>query len=734
MIKSLKSLRPFYIVVFLLAITGGYVLTSLAQKQPSKKTYTAPETTGKTKPSSVLVKTSKEEITLDEFEAAYRRMNDKDPYGSTLDSLKDFLTIYSDYRLKLLEAKDQKLDQDPKIQKEISGYRTMLAGPFILDKMITEPAIHKEWERRQFEVDAAHFLAQTRSNDPADTLRAFKRAMKAIEKLNNGETMSEIVLSDKDMNFINTGQLTKEPRDISNGKAPKTSKDSSWEGSDDKNSAKNGGDIGWFTGGQTVRPFEDAVYSLKIGEHTMYPVRTRFGYHVISLIDKHPRLGGLYVHHILINMNKNVRGDDTLSFYRRADSILKAIKAGGNFEQIARQSSEDFTTKNKGGDMGIINREERRTEGSFDKTAYGLKDGEISGIIRTSKGYHIIRRDSSFAAKTFDQEKDGLKKAYKQYYFGDDKTEKLAEVRKQNNAQIVQSAVNIFMSRVDSSRTTLDSTWSKNFTLGEKNLPIAEIEGKKWTISALIDSMKSQPGTPLARNSVIEQINKNLDDQALDIMARDVSKNFPEFEKIMDDYKNGITLFELENKRIWTKVVPDSVKERAFYEEHKPRFMWPERVDVSEIYVYNDSVAKSLYKRIINGENFDTLAKHYTERPGFKEKAGRWGLLTKDENELSKKVFGFTVDDVKEPFDFQAGFSIVKVNRRAPIMQKSFEEARQEVASLYQDDLSNELRLEWVTELRKKYKLHINYPVIEEAWNAHHSRKSDTGMLKSEGM
>ena len=62
-----------------------------------------------------VIKTTKETISLGEFEDAYRRMNDKDPYGTTLDSLKDFLNIYSDYRLKLLEAKELEIDQDPKI-------------------------------------------------------------------------------------------------------------------------------------------------------------------------------------------------------------------------------------------------------------------------------------------------------------------------------------------------------------------------------------------------------------------------------------------------------------------------------------------------------------------------------------------------------------------------------------------------------------------------------------------
>ncbi|MEP7234754.1 MAG: hypothetical protein ABI778_05615, partial [Ignavibacteriota bacterium] len=115
--------------IIALTIIGGFLTTGHAQKGKSK-TSTAPSATAaKGSASPVLIKTAKDEVKLDEFESAYRRMNDKDPYATTLDSLKDFLTIYSDYRLKLLEAQELKLDQDPKIQTEIEGYRSMLAGP-----------------------------------------------------------------------------------------------------------------------------------------------------------------------------------------------------------------------------------------------------------------------------------------------------------------------------------------------------------------------------------------------------------------------------------------------------------------------------------------------------------------------------------------------------------------------------------------------------------------------------
>jgi parvulin-like peptidyl-prolyl isomerase len=124
------------------------------------------------------------------------------------------------------------------------------------------------------------------------------------------------------------------------------------------------------------------------------------------------------------------------------------------------------------------------------------------------------------------------------------------------------------------------------------------------------------------------------------------------------------------------------------------------------------------------GENFDSLARKYTERPGFKEKAGHWGLLQKDENEMSKRAFTFVPEEIKEPFRFQTGYSIVRLNRRVPASQKTFDEARQEVGSQYQEAKSQELRKTWVESLRKKYNRQVNREILLANWKKYHSDKA----------
>ncbi|HYM19815.1 MAG TPA: peptidylprolyl isomerase [Candidatus Kapabacteria bacterium] len=726
MVKVNRFIRLAAAIGAAAAISALVVSQPFAQKKNKQPVSSSSTDTRSTETKSpVLIKTSKESVTLADFEKAYKRMNDKDPYATSLDSLKDFLVIYGDYRLKLLDAKAQGLEKDPKIIKEMEGYRHLLAGPFVIDKMLTEPQVERLYERRKYEVLAAHFLASVHNwSDPSDTLKAYKRAAEAIKRLKAGEPMGMIVLSDREKTFMDNPAQAR--RIESQKQMQKTANDSSeWKGSDDPTSVPNGGSLGWFTAGMTIRPFEEAVYQLEPGSFSQLPVRTKFGYHVIYLIDKRLRNGGIKVHHILVAMNKSVKGPDTTRFYHKADSLLKAIRAGAKFEEVAKMSSDDNGSADLGGNLGAIDHETHRAEAAFDDAIWAMKDGEISGIVRTGKGYHIIRRDGMLPPHSFDQDKEVLKKVYKNYYLNEDKDKLLAVVRRKNNVNIDSGNINVFMSRIDSSRTSVDTGWAKRFTAGERNLAIYTFGGNVYNIATLADSLTAQPGYPLARNQIYDFINKSIESKSIDFLAADISARYPEFDQIMADYQNGIMLFELENRRVWSKVKPDSTGEIKFYAEHISRFMWPERIDVSEIYTLSDSLSNALYKRIRDkGENFDTLAAHYTERPGFKEKAGHWGLMTKDENEMAKKAFALTADDVSQPFNNQAGLSIVKVNKRVPITQKTFAESRQEVASQYQDEMSNDLRQKWVDELRKKYHREIITAPLEASYKEQHGMSS----------
>ncbi len=92
--------------------------------------------------------------------------------------------------------------------------------------------------------------------------------------------------------------------------------------------------------------------------------------------------------HILVMIPKNATPEQEKEAWGKAEKILAELKNGGDFAQLAKQNS-DCASKANGGDLGFIKLGFMPKE--FDDAAFKLKPGEISGIVKTGYGLHIIR-------------------------------------------------------------------------------------------------------------------------------------------------------------------------------------------------------------------------------------------------------------------------------------------------------------------------------------------------------
>jgi peptidyl-prolyl cis-trans isomerase D len=94
---------------------------------------------------------------------------------------------------------------------------------------------------------------------------------------------------------------------------------------------------------------------------------------------------------------------------KNAEDVLKQAKKGGKFEDLAKKYSEDPGSKEKGGDLGWIT--QGQTVPEFEKTAFGLDKGQISELVKTQYGFHIIKvlEKETARTKTFDEVKDSLR-------------------------------------------------------------------------------------------------------------------------------------------------------------------------------------------------------------------------------------------------------------------------------------------------------------------------------------
>lgn len=95
------------------------------------------------------------------------------------------------------------------------------------------------------------------------------------------------------------------------------------------------------------------------------------------------------VRHILIRADKNTDKATRDKAKRTAEDVRKKLIAGEDFEDLAKKYSEDPGSKERGGDIGFIAKGDTVPE--FEKAAFALKEGEISQVVETVYGYHIIK-------------------------------------------------------------------------------------------------------------------------------------------------------------------------------------------------------------------------------------------------------------------------------------------------------------------------------------------------------
>lgn len=152
-----------------------------------------------------------------------------------------------------------------------------------------------------------------------------------------------------------------------------------------------GGNLGVFNSRMMVPAFSEATIALEEGQVTEEPVETDFGYHVI----KRQKVEEVHARHILVMHDESMRKPQDIArtktdAKKRMEEIaLKLKEPNADFAALAKEFS-DCPSKNKGGDLGTFGK--GRMAPPFENAAFALKENEISDIVETAFGYHIIQR------------------------------------------------------------------------------------------------------------------------------------------------------------------------------------------------------------------------------------------------------------------------------------------------------------------------------------------------------
>ena len=184
--------------------------------------------------------------------------------------------------------------------------------------------------------------------------------------------------------------------------------------------------------------------------------------------------------------------------------------------------------------------------------------------------------------------------------------------------------------------------------------------------------------------------------------------NYPEFKALMREYHDGILLFDLTDKKVWTKAVKDTLGLEEYFNEHNTKYMWDERVDATVYQLKNKDDFDTIMAIIKTNESDGDIAKKF-DMDSITSVKIIPGKFEKDDNKYIDQAEWTTGNIQVISSDVEKRVNIVKIKEVLPPQMKAFNEARGIATADYQGYLEQE----WIEQLKVTYPVVINDEVLQ---------------------
>ena len=635
----------------------------------------------------VLMTIGDQPVTVKEFTAVYDKNNLKDEVIEKK-SIDEYLDLYVNFRKKVMEAYEMKLDTNAKFKKELNGYRKQLAKPYFTNDEVSEELVVEAYERKQKDIRASHILITCDKHAlPSDTLKAYNKAMDIRKKALKGKDFGELAV---------TYSQDPSARDI---KATETTP------------ARKGnrGDLGYFTVFDMVYPFETGAYSTPEGEISM-PIRSDYGYHLIKVTSVTDAMGTIDAAHIFLKLDANASEEEVKAMKTKADNIYKEImdSDGKGWDNAVTKYSDDRGTVGRGGTLSPFT--VSRIVPEFIETVKQLKPGEIAKPVRTSYGYHIIKLINFSGVGSFEKERPGLaERVEKDMRSKKSEEVVLQQIKKDYGFKNNDKNIDEFIASVDS--TLIQGKYVPAASLRQGN-NLFSIGKSTYVVADFIDYLMSHQSKPryLTHQTYAYQLFEAFqNEKVLDYADAHLEERYPEFKALVQEYNDGILLFDLMDKEVWSKAISDTAGLRDYHSRNAGKYMWGDRVKASVITVARPESLPKVKSYLDNGVPFDSL-RAVIARDSLNAVYVRNGLYQHGDNQYVDQTewkegvrneIPSTVDNAT------VIVSIIEVRKPEP---KTLGEARGLVTSDYQTELEEN----WISKLHQKYAVKINKEVLEQ--------------------
>lgn len=610
------------------------------------------------KTSPVLMKVGDKDVRVDEF--LYLFNKNKSQQQDTL-TTRQYLNLFTDYKLKVLAAEAAGLDTTATFMADINKYTEELAAPYMIDKEVVDSMMHLTYERMKINPDIS------------------------IITLNSGNPRRDMQLADSLHNLITQGADFAEL---------------ATRFSDEKRTARNGGHLGYISEGSTSLVLDNAAFTTAPGQVSQ-PFVTPMGVLLLKVNGVRPDIGQVKTRHIL-KAFKTRNHADSLDVRAKIDSIYQLLSNGADFIKLASTQTDDPSGAKTGGDLPWFGAGFMTPD--FEKVAYDTPVGQFSKPFATPFGYHIILKEDEHQVGTFEQEKKNIEKITN---------------RSDRQTIAANSFIKKMRKRIGVTINPKASEAVKAAVEKDAKTPaiLAELKGKTITaatvgqtaiamdkIAATIPNFTLKANIPMLFETNLNQaIDAEVKKQSITLMRQE----HPDLDNLINEYHDGILLYEISNREVWGKPQDDKQGLEQYFRQNRSKYTWDKpRFKGFLIMAHDDSTARRVADYINANPQISSDSLSMAMRKEFGGKARVERVLAA---RGSNKIVDFVAFGGPRPQGVGSWTSFV------PVRHKIIEQPEEagDVRGTISVDWQKHLEDQWMQRLRRAYKVSVNEKVFK---------------------
>ena len=603
-------------------------------------------------------------VDKEEFLRAYNK--NKTTTDDKEKSLREYLDLYSKFKLKVKAAKDAKIDTLPQLSGDLQNFRSQIEETYMTNDDAMNILIDEAFINSKKDLHVIHFFTPIDAKTSvADSSKAVKAMQKVFTELTGGKKDYESLAASASDNTVKI----------------KTA------------------DIGYLTAFSVPYEYEKIIYALKTGEASK-PYRSKNGLHIFKVIDERKGMGKWKIAQILFSVPPGDAAVNNKIVQQKADSIYLKLLAGANFEEMAKLYSDDKLTYTSGGNMPEFTT--GKYEQPFEAAVFKLtKDGEISKPFFTQFGYHIVKRISVQPVQTTKADA-GYMYEIKQKVLQDSRVNTAKDIFTKAVIKTVNYKKNAAVKDAVLFRYA-DSVAANPAVNGTKEFPVSNkviytsakgnIKGAEWL--SFIREYKTNPEIYKGESNAA-LLQKFITVKSLEYYKAHLEDYSAEFRNQMEEFREGNMLFEIMERKVWSSAVNDSAGLAKYYALHKNKYLWAASADVIIFNCSNKKSADLSLADVKEGKPWKKITEESNNT--IQADSGRYELAQIALADGTPPAAGTITPIIVSPTDGTAGF--IKILKLYPANeQRTFEEAR----GLVINDYQNVLEEKWIEELRRKY-------------------------------